>query len=134
MGDDRVSSSIRNQTFQSLQKAYMKKEEETNRMNLQLSNLSSQLHTDNNEGRTLQNLHKTSREQEKKIKKLTSQLSNLFLSVQATDCLAKEEAAIKMNLERTVSDQSGEIHRLTNQISELSKLLKAEAKKTDEKK
>lgn len=134
MGDDKVSSSDQDQTIQTLHKAYMEKEKETIRLNCQLENLSSQLQTVNNEGRTLQNLHKTSREQEKEIKRLTSQLSNLSLSVQATDCLAKEEAAIKMNLERTVSEQSGEIHRLTNQLSDLSSLLKVEAEKKDEKK
>ena len=134
MGDDKVSSSDQDQTIQTFHKAYMEKEKETIRLNRQLENLSSQLQTVNNEGRTLQNLHKTSREQEKEIKRLTSQLSNLSLSVQATDCLAKEEAAIKMNLERTVSEQSGEIHRLTNQLSELSSLLKVEAEKKDEKK
>ena len=134
MGDDKVSSSDQDQTIQTFHKAYMEKEKETIRLNRQLENLSSQLQTVNNEGRTLQNLHKTSREQEKEIKRLTSQLSNLSLSVQAADCLAKEEAAIKMNLERTVSEQSGEIHRLTNQLSELSSLLKVEAEKKDEKK
>ena len=134
MGDDKVSSSDQDQTIQTLHKAYMEKEKETIRLNRQLENLSSQLQTVNNEGRTLQNLHKTSCEQEKEIKRLTSQLSNLSLSVQATDCLAKEEAAIKMNLERTVSEQSGEIHRLTNQLSDLSSLLKVEAEKKDEKK
>ena len=128
MGEDRDSTSVSKQTFQSLQKAYMEKEKEANRLNLQLTNLSSQLQVINNEGRSL---HRTSLEQNEEIKRLTAQLSSLSSSPQATDCLAKKEAEIKLDLERTIQNQKMEINRLTSQLSELSLLLQDEAKKKE---
>lgn len=128
MGENRDSTSVSKETFQSLQKAYMEKEKEANRLNLQLTNLSSQLQVINNEGRSL---HRTSLEQNEEIKRLTAQLSSLSSSPQATDCLAKKEAEIKLDLERTIQNQKMEINRLTSQLSELSLLLQDEAKKKE---
>ena len=128
MGEDRDSTSVSKQTFQSFQKAYMEKEKEANRLNLQLTNLSSQLQVINNEGRSL---HRTSLEQNEEIKRLTAQISSLSSSPQATDCLAKKEAEIKLDLERTIQNQKMEINRLTSQLSELSLLLQDEAKRKE---
>lgn len=128
MGEDRDSTSVSKQTFQSLQMALMEKEKEANRLNLQLTNLSSQLQVINNEGRSL---HRTSLDQNEEIRRLKDQLSSLSSSSQATDCLAKKEAENKLDLDRTIQNQKMEINRLTCQLSELSSLLQDEAKKKE---